>query len=488
MKLRQFAILSLLSLVSIWYASAQSSRADSLDQQLIQTAGYGNTAAVLSLLQRGANIEAKDNFIGNTPLIEAAGDGNADTVKLLLDKGANIEAKNKSGETPLLRALGRINNADVVKLLIDRKANLEVANDEGRTPLILETSIGTPELDIVKLLLDQGAKVDATDGQGNTPLFWAVSSDNADLVKLLLDRGANIEARNKYYGDTPLMAAAGGGHADLVKLLLNRGANPEAKDDSGNTARDLAESRHRAEALQVLEEARLSLVKENPRTTLNAYIDSLAKVPSDDAIRNKIIELVTTLQPPPSIPDEARQHFMKGVVLMQVKNPSRADMEDAIKEFQQSELIAPWWGNAYYNLARAQEAGGFYDDAVSNLNFYLKTKPSDADAQDAQARIYAIQAEKQSAAQAKEQHERELAFKYVSGGVARVRVSDSPELWGIGHNYGGLYGYTLPDEDPYFANIFLMPDGRYLAITLAPVTNPRLHRPLRLYGRQYPYC
>jgi len=44
------------------------------------------------LLEKGANIEAKDND-GDTALINAAIKGETEMVKLLLEKGANIEAR-----------------------------------------------------------------------------------------------------------------------------------------------------------------------------------------------------------------------------------------------------------------------------------------------------------------------------------------------------------------------------------------------------------
>src|SRR5208337_2256856 len=76
----------------------------SLDEQLINAAGKGDTAAVQQLLRQGANIEAK-NSNDWTALRWAAIEGQIDVVKLLLDKGANIEAKNGAGYTALYEAV-----------------------------------------------------------------------------------------------------------------------------------------------------------------------------------------------------------------------------------------------------------------------------------------------------------------------------------------------------------------------------------------------
>ena len=112
---------------SSWCAihpAAGKARSDSLDAELIQAAGNGDTAAVQEFLQKGANIEAKGND-GDTPLLRAAS-GNANTnnnevVKLLLERGANIKAKDNTGKTALdLATSGR--KTGIVKLLRDRGA------------------------------------------------------------------------------------------------------------------------------------------------------------------------------------------------------------------------------------------------------------------------------------------------------------------------------------------------------------------------------
>ncbi len=65
--------------------------------------GIDTEAIVQLLLDKGANIEAKDTD-GWTPLMSAAVNGHEAVVQLLLGKGANIEAKDEDGWTPLLLA------------------------------------------------------------------------------------------------------------------------------------------------------------------------------------------------------------------------------------------------------------------------------------------------------------------------------------------------------------------------------------------------
>jgi hypothetical protein len=62
---------------------------------------FNRTEAVGLLLDRGADIEAKDGDHGGTPLCYCAWRANIEAAELLLDRGADINATNKYGETPL---------------------------------------------------------------------------------------------------------------------------------------------------------------------------------------------------------------------------------------------------------------------------------------------------------------------------------------------------------------------------------------------------
>lgn len=463
MKFGLFLIFSAVLLLGITAVLAQQpGGTESLDEQLTDAAYKGDVDAVQSLLQRGASVNAV-RATGMTALMEAAYRGDTRVAKLLMDKDANIEAKDHDGHTALAWGV-QFGTADVVKLLLDRGASIETKgylwND---TILIVAATFNKTE--IVKLLLDRGANIEAKNDQGQTALMVA---GKAEVIKLLLDRGANIEATD-HLGMTALILAAYWGKAEAAKQLLDRGANIDAKELFGKTAHDVAVEDNHQEIALLIDQA-------NPREELGYILQQFKNNPNDSALRNHVIDLVTLVHPAPAIPDEARQHFAKGVALMQIKStPSRDDIKNAEQEFIQADQLAPWWGDAYYNLSRVQESLGEFDFALDNLSWYIKTKPSDADAQDAQARIYTIQAEKHSAEQATEQHQRELAFRYVSGGIQRLRDADLPaNMRGNGVMTMGpdnYFGYTLPDEDPYYLNIFRMPNGRFISVTLQPISD-----------------
>ncbi|WP_260588369.1 ankyrin repeat domain-containing protein, partial [Staphylococcus aureus] len=85
-------------------------------------------------MEQGANIETSGVFMKGTPLFNAAARGYEAIVKLLIEKGANIEARNGSGETPLYSAV-HSRFEGIVKLLVKNGADIRAKNMFGETPL-----------------------------------------------------------------------------------------------------------------------------------------------------------------------------------------------------------------------------------------------------------------------------------------------------------------------------------------------------------------
>lgn len=118
-----------------------------IDQQLIRAAGNGDVQQVQNLLERGADIEAKDDF-DNTPLHCAAFNGHESVARLLLKNKANINAKDGFDWTPLHWAVSAGHEA-VVRLLLENNADIKAKDIYGDTPLQLAAS---ERQAIVKLL------------------------------------------------------------------------------------------------------------------------------------------------------------------------------------------------------------------------------------------------------------------------------------------------------------------------------------------------
>jgi ankyrin repeat protein len=161
----------------------------------------GDDAVVKLLLEKGAEMESKDNDCGQTPLSLAAMEGHEAAVKLLLEKGAELESKDKDGRTPLSRA-----------------------GENGHEA-------------VVKLLLKKGAEMESKDKDGRTPLSRAVIDGREAAVKLLLENGAELVSKDDKYAQTPLSwgcraRARGGGEAWWFYSRFSSGAGLSARKNS----------------------------------------------------------------------------------------------------------------------------------------------------------------------------------------------------------------------------------------------------------------
>ncbi|KKO96409.1 ankyrin repeat domain-containing protein, partial [Trichoderma harzianum] len=104
---------------SAWFAIYQRSTYESPTRNLtdlIIASHYGHRAVVKLLVEKGADIDAKDGG-GRTPLLWATYNGHKAIVELLVEKGADIEAKDNYGRTPLSWAAYNGHKA-IVELLV----------------------------------------------------------------------------------------------------------------------------------------------------------------------------------------------------------------------------------------------------------------------------------------------------------------------------------------------------------------------------------
>ena len=258
----------------------------------------------------------------------------------------------------------------------------------------------------VELLLAKGAEVNAKDRYEETPLHRAASEAYWDIVNQLLAEGAEVNVKDRN-GATPLHRAVEKGYRSVVQLLLAKGADVSAKDKYGETPRDLAERKEDKYIVELLnEQFRLQGEKRVEKTRLwkdhiksnarAAFLELTAQLkgnPDDDTIRRLIIELAQELKPAPAIPEEARKHFVEGTAIVKAaKNPAQQAL--AAQSFTEALTVAPWWGDAYYNLGVAQELAEQYNEAEHAFTFYLLSNPGDQEKREAQDRIYALSAKR----------------------------------------------------------------------------------------------
>jgi ankyrin repeat protein len=393
------------------------------DSPLFEAVKNGDKAAVEALLAKGADVNAKDKD-GCTPLHWAASQGNSNVIKLLLAKGADVNAKDKDGRTPLHWAASPFQaNLNIIELLLAKGADVNAKNADGITPLyrvvffgkkdtvelllskgadanirdekgdtLLHTAVMQGHKDIAELLLAKGADVNAKDKNGSTPLYRAFSREDG-IVELLLSKGADVNAKNNS-GGTPLHTAALVGSKDTAELLLSKGADINAGGKEESTPLHWAVDAGNYKVAELLENRILKQTK-NPHELFEQLFKQLNDKPHKST-RRLIIKLASELKPAPAIPEEARKYFVEGTAIVKAaKNPAQQAI--AAQSFTEALKIAPWWGDAYYNLGVAQELAEKYDEAEQAFNFYLLSNPSETEKREVQDRIYGLSAKRKLA-------------------------------------------------------------------------------------------
>ena len=233
-----------------------------INTQLIQAAEAGDTAVVLSLLQSGAEINARDER-GRTAVMAATHANRVDTVRALIDAGADINIRDNRSDNPFLYASAE-GLYEIVNLTIQAGADTRLTNRFGGTALIPAAERGHVEI-VRDLLTRTDVDVNHVNDLGWTALLEAIIlSDGGErhqqIVQLLADHGANINipdlngitplqhARARGFTqieqillatqarDRELILAAEQGDLERVQQLLAQGASVTAQDEQGRTA------------------------------------------------------------------------------------------------------------------------------------------------------------------------------------------------------------------------------------------------------------
>lgn len=137
----------LLSLLALLFSQDAATSKQQLNDQLYEAVRKGDTAAVTSLLDRGADVNAKFRY-GATALFKAAERGHVEIAKVLIDRGADVKVKDTFyGATAMTWALDG-KHVNVVQMLLEKNAD-EVEN-------VLMTGVSEVKEEFVKLALDRG--------------------------------------------------------------------------------------------------------------------------------------------------------------------------------------------------------------------------------------------------------------------------------------------------------------------------------------------
>ncbi|KAJ3190679.1 hypothetical protein HK101_008470 [Irineochytrium annulatum] len=229
----------------------------------------GNVEACKRIIKASPEDVTKHFEQGKTALHLAVAKGNLGIVKTLLEAGADVDAKDQGGYTPVMCA----RDVEVIKCLVDGGADMHATNLHGSTvlhclargcfaasmeklqdsPSFCSTDLKKPHVaELIHACVKHGADVEAKDSRDNTPILrsaiygnieairalnqdhahtdvedvhgWTlahIAAHQADMavIKCLVDLKVPLDCQSHSSLETPLHLACGSAEFDMVKLL-----------------------------------------------------------------------------------------------------------------------------------------------------------------------------------------------------------------------------------------------------------------------------
>ena len=206
---------------------------------------------VQALIDAGADIEAKDDREGCSPLLWACRPvvGQFAVVKVLVKAGADVCVTSRKGDTCLTLAANG-DTETVRTLLCMPEVDVSQSNDRGNTPL--HCAVFKKRSAVVDVLIDAGADIEARNNLGRTPLLVACENGDVAKVKMLVKAGAEARVTDNG-GSTCLIIAAYYGHTETVRYLMGLpGVDVHHAANGGETALHVASRRHGHHVAQIL--------------------------------------------------------------------------------------------------------------------------------------------------------------------------------------------------------------------------------------------
>ena len=182
----------------IYVLSVSSALAAMSDSDFIKLCQKGSLQQIIDAIKNGANVNAKNND-GITPLMMAIDNSNSSkVVTALIKAGADVNAKeDKYGLTPLIMVMTKEDiNLEAVITLIKAGADVNVKNENGFT--LLMSAACSPNPEVITAFIKAGAEVNAKDENGFTPLMMAAGyNSNPNVIATLVKAGADVHVRTE---------------------------------------------------------------------------------------------------------------------------------------------------------------------------------------------------------------------------------------------------------------------------------------------------
>ena len=246
------------------------------------SAYYGNASVFDHLLQKGANLNSKDQR-GLAPVWFTVSGQRPAMLKKLITLGADLSNKNSHGDNLLFRAI-TTRNAELVQILLDNGFDPMQKNEYNMNPVEHATSMNSVE--ILNLLISKGVDLNASSSPQFPLLHRAAISRGAETLHYLLDRGFDINGKDRK-GRTPLIIANDFGNTEAARALILRGADINLADSNGIFPMQIAVKKGSTELIDlfITHQAELNVVeKQTGKTMLHE-----AAIRGNSAIVSKLL-------------------------------------------------------------------------------------------------------------------------------------------------------------------------------------------------------
>lgn len=162
------------------------------------------------------NPEFNVNYVnrqGETALMKASMTGNITLVISLIDRGAQLDNKDKYGNTALIEAM-KNRYIYIVNYLIDKNADVRCINDNGNSVVTYAAMFGDSEL--ILRLIDKNVDIYQQNKDNDTIFDYARICQNYKTIPIL------HYYKNAYnYGWAPKTAFAFYNHKYIVNILFS---------------------------------------------------------------------------------------------------------------------------------------------------------------------------------------------------------------------------------------------------------------------------
>ena len=203
------------------------------DEQMFDAAKAGDAAAIATALNRSPEkLHVRDQPYAWTLLHHAAQHGHLPVVNVLLDRGFDVNTREQGDNTSAVNWAAAAGHVDVVRRLLDAGVDPVGHGDDHALEVIGWASCwdgcdDDAHREIQRLLIERGAR---------HHIFSAIAINSADEVRRIVRADPSQLSRKMSRNEAfrqPLHEAVHRNRPDMVALLIELGADPVGRDGDG---------------------------------------------------------------------------------------------------------------------------------------------------------------------------------------------------------------------------------------------------------------